>query len=192
MGRNTSFKRIEDSTREDWDLIVSYRASTAANMPDQILELMKRLEADQDGYPVNRLQHSLQTAQLAAEDGRDDEYVVCSLLHDIGDLMGIYNHADISAAVVDPFVSEANHWLVKHHAVFQGYNFFHHIGLDRNQREQYKDSPYYEYTLEFVEKYDNRAFDAQRLTPSLDHFAPLVRNVLARPVRGMLHTLADD
>ena len=30
----------------------------------------------------------------------------------------------MAAAILQPFVSEANHWMIKHHAIFQGYNFF--------------------------------------------------------------------
>lgn len=192
MDEQTSFERLDDSTREDWELIMSYRTKTGMAMPDHILEMMKLLEPDHDGYPVNRLQHCLQTAALAAEDGRDDEYVVCALLHDIGDLLGIFNHADISAAVLEPFVSDANHWMIKHHAIFQGYNFFHHIGLDRNLRDQYRGSPHFDHTEEFVRKYDNEAFKADWKAPSLEHFAPLVRKIMLRPRHGMLLSLVPD
>jgi len=41
-------------------------------------------------------------------DGRDQEYVVCALLHDIGDTLGAFNHPDIAAAILKPFISEAN------------------------------------------------------------------------------------
>ena len=60
--------------------------------------------------------------------------MVCALLHDIGDTLGSYNHADVAAVLLEPFVSEANHWMVKHHAIFQGYYFFHYLGMDRNLR----------------------------------------------------------
>ncbi len=33
------------------------------------------------------------------KDGRDDEYVACALLHDIGDTLGTFNHPDIAAAI---------------------------------------------------------------------------------------------
>jgi hypothetical protein len=72
--------------------------------------------------------------------------VVCALLHDIGDTLGSFNHPDIAAAILKPFVSEANLWMVQHHGIFQGYNFFHHIGLDRNLRDQFKDHPHCERT----------------------------------------------
>lgn len=81
------------------------------------------LDGDFGGFPVDRLTHCLQSATLAHKDGKDEEYVVCCLLHDIGDTLGTYNHADIAASILQPFVSEQNHWMIKHHAIFQGYYF---------------------------------------------------------------------
>ena len=92
---------------------------------------MRDLKFDHGGFPVDRLEHSLQTATRAERDGRDDEYVLCALLHDIGDTLSPYNHPDIAAGILKPFVSEANHFMVEQHGVFQGYYFWHHIGMDR-------------------------------------------------------------
>ena len=64
-----------------------------------------------------------------------------ALLHDIGDTLGAYNHADIAAAILKPFVSPDLHWIVEHHGIFQGYNFFHYIGLDRNKRDMFRGHP---------------------------------------------------
>ncbi|MGL1503038.1 HD domain-containing protein, partial [Vibrio parahaemolyticus] len=71
-----------------------------------------------------RLEHSVQTATRAHRAGMDEEYVVCALLHDIGDTLGSANHADIGAAILKPFVSEKNHWMLENHGIFQGYYFF--------------------------------------------------------------------
>ena len=76
--------------------------------------------------------HSLQTASRAFRDGRDEEYVVCALIHDIGDVLGPSHHADIGAEILKPFISEQNHWMMQHHAIFQGYYYFHYLGGDRN------------------------------------------------------------
>jgi predicted HD phosphohydrolase len=75
---------------------------------------------DQALPPADRLTHSLQTATLAYRAGEDEEYVVCALLHDLGDTLGTYNHADIAAAILKPFVSEQNHWIIEKHGIFQG------------------------------------------------------------------------
>jgi predicted HD phosphohydrolase len=80
---------------------------------------LKLLEGDFGGFPVDRLTHSLQTATRAWRDGRDEEYVVCALLHDIGDTLGSYNHPDIAAAILKPFVSAENLWMVEKHGIFR-------------------------------------------------------------------------
>jgi predicted HD phosphohydrolase len=96
-------------------------------------------------------------------------------LHDIGDTLAPYNHPQIGAAIVKPFVSDANHWMVLHHGIFQGYYFWHHIGMDPNTRDGYRDSPYYDYTAEFCAKYDQVAFDSDYRSAPLDYYEPLVR-----------------
>ena len=138
---NTSFHAMTEGTPEQWAEIVRHAAAFRAELPDRLLGQLRMLESGLDGYSVSRLEHSLQTATRAHRDGRDEEYVVCALLHDIGDLMGPANHAEIGAVILKPFVSEANHWMLDKHGVFQGYYFFHHLGLDRDLREQYRGPP---------------------------------------------------
>ncbi len=184
-----SFKSLSTSTAADWTVICDEHRRFFAGLPERILDHLRLLDNDYGGFPVDRLQHSLQTAALAAEDGRDEEYVVCALLHDIGDTLGSANHPDVAAAILYPYVSEANHWMIKHHGIFQGYNFFHHLGMDRDMREQYRDSPYFDYTAEFIAKYDDPAFDADHPKLDLDLFAPLVRRVFATPRHTIYRSL---
>jgi len=91
----------------------------------------------------------------------------------------------VAATILEPFISEENHWMVKHHAIFQGYYFFEYLGLDRNLRDQYLEHPYYEKTLEFIEKYDAPAFDPEMETYPLSFFEPMLRSVLAKPKRSL-------
>ena len=174
-GMRATFTTFEESTREDWALIASQLPLTQAMAAENIIEQLRILERDHGGFPVTRLEHSLQTATRAEEDGRDEEYVLCALLHDIGDTLAPYNHPAIAAGIVQPFVSEANHWMVEHHGIFQGYYFWHHLGMDRHTRDRHADSPYYEYTEEFCAKYDQTAFDPGYPSAPLSHFEPLVR-----------------
>ena len=71
--------------------------------------------------------------------------------------------------------------MIKHHGIFQGYNFFHHLGMDRNMRDRYRDSPYFDYTAKFIADYDNPAFDADKPELDLALFEPMVRRVFAKP-----------
>lgn len=179
------FHHMKDGTAEDWHLIAKQFGDFARELPDRILDHLRLLEGDFGGFPVDRLTHCLQTATLAHRDGKDDEYVVCALLHDIGDTLGSYNHADVAAVLLEPFVSEANHWMIKHHAIFQGYYFFHYLGMDRDKRNQYRDHPHFKRTVEFVSKYDSPAFDPDAETLPLEYFEPMVRKVFAKPVRSL-------
>ncbi len=173
--RRASFKSFAESTADDWATITPQLNVTQSHVADHVIEQLHYLRNDFGGFPVDRLEHSLQTATRAARDGRDDEYILCALLHDIGDALAPFNHPAIGAAIVKPFVSEANHWMVEHHGIFQGYYFWHHIGGDRNARDAYRDSPYFDYTAEFCAKYDQTAFDTDYRSEPLEHFEPLIR-----------------
>ena len=117
----TTFKKMSESTKEDWTEILGEAMAFNRGLADRVLNHLKLLDGDFGGFPIDRLQHSLQTATRAHRDGRDEEYVVCALLHDIGDTLGSYNHPDVAAAILKPFVSEKNHWMVANHGAFQGY-----------------------------------------------------------------------
>jgi predicted HD phosphohydrolase len=177
-----TFSAFEESTAEDWAIIEPQLEVTQSFVPDRVLNLLRQMKQDHGGFPVDRLEHSLQTATRAERDGRDEEYVLCALLHDIGDTLSPYNHPAVAAAIVRPFVSRANHWMVEHHGVFQGYYFWHYIGLDRNARDAHRHSSFYEYTEEFCAKYDQVAFDASYKSEPLEHFEPLVRAYLVKTV----------
>lgn len=174
----TTFKTFEESTAEDWAVIVPQLEITQGMVADRVIGLLGDLRFDHGGFPIDRLEHSLQTATRAERDGKDDEYVFCALIHDIGDTLSPYNHPEIAAGIVKPFVSEANHFMVKNHGAFQGYYFWHYIGLDQNAREEFRDSEHFDYTEEFTGKYDQVAFDADYDSNPLEHYEPLIRQIL--------------
>ena len=177
-----TFSTFEESTPEEWAVITGQLNVTQSLVPDRVLSLLRDMKSDHGGFPVDRLEHSLQTATRAERAGRADEYVLCALIHDIGDTLSPFNHPAVGAAILKPFVSEANLWMVEHHGVFQGYYFWHHIGMDRNARDRYRDSPYFDYTAEFCAEYDQTAFDADYRSEPLEHFEPLVRSLLVTSV----------
>ena len=181
MNARANFVRMQDSTQQDWQLIGGEFMQFAQGLPARVIKHLRILEGDYGGFPIDRYSHSLQTATRALRDGRDEEYVVCALLHDIGDTLGTMNHPDIAAAILKPFVSEENHWMVAHHGIFQGHYFFHHIGMDRDMRDQFKDHPCYERTAEFCARYDNPAFDPKAETLPIGEFEPMLRRLMAQP-----------
>jgi predicted HD phosphohydrolase len=174
------FRRMDESTAEDWAVIMGHDDALAA-LPDRILGQLRLLDSGESGFAVDRLTHSLQTAHLAELDGRDEAYLICALVHDIGDVLGPLNHADIAAAVLRPWVSDSYHWMVQQHGVFQGYYFWHHVGEDRNSRDAFRGHEYFDVAEEFVRKYDMLAFDEDYPTPPLEHYEPLVRSFFGGP-----------
>ncbi len=185
LGQRASFTAMENGTEEDWDIVGANMKSFVRDLPNRVINHLKLLAGDHGGYAVDRLEHSLQSATLAHRDGQDEELVVCALLHDIGDTIGCANHADVGAAVVKPFVSPRNHWMVEKHGVFQGYYFFHYLGLDRDMREQYRGHPDFQFTADFCAKYDQNAFDPNYDTMPLEAFVPMVQRVFARPKQSI-------
>ncbi len=179
------FKEMTEGTAQDWQLIAENAKELWSGLAGRVLDHLRLLDGDFGGFPVDRLEHSLQTATLAHQDGRDEEYVVCALLHDIGDTLGSLNHADLAATILQPFVSEQNYWMVKHHGIFQGYYFFHHLGKDRNMRDQFKDNENFNYTAEFCHKYDQKAFDKDFVSMPLEDFIPMVERVFAQPKNSL-------
>lgn len=181
MKDKATFTSMTKGTAEDWAAIGSHFAPFAREGGARVLAHLALLKGDCGGFPIDRYEHSLQTATRAHRDGRDDEYVVCALLHDIGDMLGAYNHPDIAAAILKPFVSEKNWWMVAHHGIFQGHYFFEYMGLDKNMRDQFRDHPYYDYTVEFCEKYDQSAFDPDYDTLPIEAFTPMVMALFESP-----------
>ena len=175
-----SVTRMEDGTREDYELLARYEAREHADLVDRLLAMLETMDGEA-GYQISRFQHSLQSATRAHRDGRDVEYVVSCLLHDIGDVLAPFNHSQLAAAVLRPYVSEKMHWIIQHHGVFQGFYYFHHVGQDRNARQAYRDHEWYDDCVEFCERYDQNCFDPAYDTLPLEFFEPIVRRVMATP-----------
>ena len=170
-----NFTKFSESTKQDWDNITELYKKTQSNVANQVMEQLQKLDGELDGYPVTRLEHSLQTATRAERDGQSMEYVMCALLHDIGDSLAPNNHEALAAAILKPYVSEAHHWMVAHHGIFQGYYFWQHIGQNQHARDAFLESPYYNLTADFCAKYDQVSFDPKYESNSLSYYEPHLR-----------------
>jgi predicted HD phosphohydrolase len=179
------FHDMKQGTQEDWTAIMSHLVPYSKQGGARVLEHLKLLDGDCGGFAIDRLQHCLQTATRAHRDGRAEDYVVMALLHDIGDTLGAYNHPDIAAAIIKPFVSEELVWITQHHGIFQGYNFFHFLGLNRDMHEQFKGHEYYQATADFIEKYDCPAFDPNYDSAPLEFFEPMVMKLFEKPMNSI-------
>ncbi|WP_299329526.1 HD domain-containing protein [Parasphingopyxis sp.] len=183
--RTVKFTAMADGDEEDYRLSeeLIQKSTVLTDFPVRLLDHLKLLSGHTFGYKVDRLTHSLQTASRAMRDGRDDHYVVMALLHDIGDVLAPHNHDAVAAAILEPYLPEDYHWIVRHHGIFQGYYYFHLDGLgrDRHARERFRDHPCFDATAEFCELYDQSSFDPGYPTLPLDAFEDKVRAVLSTP-----------
>ncbi len=175
------YHAMAEGTQEDWNAIMDAAKPFNRAHGDRLIATLKSLGEEEGGFAVNRLEHSLQTATRAHRAGRDEEYVVCALMHDIGDLMGPANHAEVGAMIMKPYVSEANHWMMDKHGIFQGYYFFHYLGLDRDMRDEYRGHPHFEHCAQFCHLYDQNSFEPAYDTMQLEAFEPMLRRVIASP-----------
>lgn len=174
------FTRFDESTAEDWALIDAKFKIYTAGHAERVLAALQRLAGGDLGYAVDRLEHSLQTATRAHRAGADEETVVCALVHDIGDDLAPHNHGALAAAIVAPYVSEENAWLVQHHEVFQGYHYQHFFGGDRHARDKHRGHPAFERTIRFCDEWDQTSFDPHYDTMPLSAFVPMLGRVFAR------------
>jgi predicted HD phosphohydrolase len=180
VSRTVSFRRMEDGTREDYLLLDESERRYATGLADRVLEGLRRLDHSLEGYPVSRLEHCLQAATRAARSGADEEMIVAALVHDIGDELAPYNHTEIAAGILRPYVRPEVTWIVAQHGLFQNYYYVHHLGGDRHARERLKDHPWYEACVHFCAAWDQCSFDPDYHSEKLGFFEPLVRAVFAR------------
>ena len=176
-----SFTKMEDGTAEEYAFLEPLYAQCSNDLPGRVMGFLKQMQGDRLGYQIDRYQHSLQTATRAERDGSDEETIVCALLHDIGDVLAPDNHSQVAAAILQPYISECNYWIIKHHGLFQGYYYFHHVNKDRNLRDRFKDHQHFQACVDFCYRWDQSSFDPNYDTFPLEHFDPMVRSVLSKP-----------
>ena len=188
--QTVKFEHMVDGTPEDYDLIGRELAEHKANhLTDHILGTLKAMAGPLLGYQVDRFQHCLQSATRALRNGEDDEMVVAALLHDVGDPIAPENHSAVAADILRPYVSDRTHWIIRHHGLFQGYYYFHHLGADRDAREAFRDHEWFDDCAAFCEEYDQNCFERNHDTMALEEFEPMVRALFSRDSRFPLpHT----
>jgi predicted HD phosphohydrolase len=173
---------LESFSREDWVLLESQRAQyLARHQADQALRLLAASEHDPGfGYGVNNFRHCLQSATMALRDGLDDEDVVVALLHDVGFIACPLMHGDFAASLLGAYISDRNFWMLRHHAVFQNLHSPHLPGVHQHERERWRGHPHFDWTAEFVARYDQAATDPNYPYEPLATFVPLVRAIFSR------------
>ena len=174
------FTQMKHGSKEDYLLLEKHEKKYIEGTADRLIKFMSSLNSTLEGYQVSRLEHSLQTATRALNDKADDEMIVASLLHDIGDELAPLNHSEYAAAVLKPYVSEKTHWIVEKHGEFQMYYYAHHQGGNKNQREKYKGHKYFKDTVDFCENWDQKSFDPNFKSLSIQEFEPFIKKIFSR------------
>ena len=180
MSKTVSFTQMKDGTAEDYTFLTEHKVEYTKGTADKLLQALVDLDAGLSGYKVTRLGHSLQSATRAWRDGADIDWVVCTLLHDIGDIYAPYNHDEYAAAILRPFVREQCSWCVQTHGDFQMVYYGHHVGGNPNKRDQFAGHIYFDDCAAFCERWDQSSFDPDYDSLPIEFFAPMVREVFAR------------
>ena len=172
---------MDESTAAQWQDIVVETMEHQPRVADRVLGLLASLEEITDGFAVDQLVHSLQTATRAEEAGADTEVVVASLCHDIGKAVSVSNHPKIAAEIIKPYVSADVYHMISAHQDFQGRHYYAYLGMSPDARDQYRAEPWYALAERFADEWDQTSFDPDYPTQPLEHFEPAVREVFARP-----------
>lgn len=105
---------------------------------------------------------------------------MASLLHDVGKFISVPNHPKIAAEILRPYVRHEVYCMVDFHQDFHGRYYCEHLGMDPTLREQHRDQPWYELAEKFADRWDQKAFEPEFNSESLEHFEPMMVNVFAR------------
>ncbi len=178
-------RSMDDYDSDDWLIMNRQRGEyLAEERARQALELLAASrDAPTFGYLINNYEHCLQTATLLYRDGHDEETVVTGLFHDVGFVVCPENHERFAADLVRPFVSEKNVWMLEHHEIFQRIHLHGFYATENpdfiHAREKWRGHPYFDWTAEFVERYDIVAIDPDIENLPIEFFEPMVRRVFA-------------
>ena len=184
--KKVSFTEMKKGTKEDYLFLDKHEKDFASKTADRLLKFMSGLTETLEGYQISRLEHSLQSASRAYNNGESEEVVVAALLHDIGDELAPMNHSEYAASILKPYVTEKTHWIIEKHGEFQMFYYAHHLGGDRNKRDKYKSHKFYQDTVDFCEKYDQNSFDPNYKSYPLDFFKPIVEKIFSRKPYSLL------
>ena len=178
---HVNWTQMADGTREDYEFLGTlYTEHTQGEAVANLVQMLKVMQGPKLGYQIDRYDHSLQSATRALRAEESIDMVVGALLHDVADSFSPENHSSTAAAIVRPYVDDETHWIVKHHGLFQGYYYFHHMGGDRNARNIHEGHEHFEACVRFCEHYDQNCFDPDYPTLPIEDFIPMLEEVFAR------------
>ena len=178
-----AFTRMDQLCADSEDVATIGKAlvERQSRMPQMVKSMLIQLEEHVDGFPVNQLEHALQTATRAEHGGASEEIIVAALCHDIGKAISDVNHGAISAEILKPYVSQETYEVIRTHQDFQGRYIYAFMGKDPEARRQFRDEPWYDLACKFSDAWDQTSFDPKYRALPLEHFEPLMDRVFAGP-----------
>jgi predicted HD phosphohydrolase len=189
----TRFTSMDRSNFFQWLTIANSSSKLhAINAPKAVINLLKQCQRYSFGMPVNVLQHCLQTATRAARANASDEWVLAALLHDVGIAISYPGHAQISAAIIRSFVSEAVYKTVFHHHEFELAHYGHRIGESTTMRDLYVNENWYAAASIFVDEFVQVSYDPNYDSYPLKEFKPLIKDTFKEHDTGTLEVTMDD
>ena len=175
-----SFTRMDEGTIDDYALLGKLEHEYVTSLPDRLLGALEGLRNSLAGYKIDRLEHSLQSATRAEEEGADIEMIVAALIHDLGDDLAPENHSQMAAAIIRPYVREEVTWIIEHHGVFQMFYYGDAAGVNKDERECWRGHKWFDSCERFCGAWDQTSFDPDYPTKPLSHFEPMLREVFSR------------
>ena len=73
--KTVNFTEMKKGTKEEYLLLDKYEQDYISETANRILKFMKGLTSTLEGYKITRLEHSLQAATRAFQNGEDEEMV---------------------------------------------------------------------------------------------------------------------
>jgi predicted HD phosphohydrolase len=167
---------MADGTRDEYEYLRGLEHEYITELPARLIEALRRLDDGLAGYQISRYQHSLQTATRAMRDGADTEMIVAAF----GDDLSPENHSQVAASILRPYVRAEVTWVVNMHGMFQYKYYGHHIGVDPDQRDAYRDHQWFDSCANFCERWDQESFDPNYPTEPIETFEPMLREIFSR------------
>lgn len=172
------------------------------------------------GEPVTQLQHALQSGALAQEAGAADTLVVAAFLHDLGHLLNLQGESPTERGIDDrhqyfalPFLRpvmpasvlepirlhvDAKRYLCAADAGYRTRLSADSVrslalqggGFDDEQAAAFIALPFAQDAVS-LRRWDDKAKDASKATPALDHFLQVVERVIRAGARVNANVNAD-
>jgi hypothetical protein len=181
---------LNEFTAEEFDhLNRQRRIYYAEQQADAVLAMFRVAEHEPSfGYQINHYEHGLQSATMLLDAGFGEEDVVVGLLHDIGFVACPDRHGAFAAELLGAYVEPRNVWMLRHHQRFGSFPPPADGDSSPLERERWRGHPHFDWTVTFVEEFDQNAVDPGLENLPLERFEPLVRRIFGRAPRP----LTDD